>query len=64
MADVFKPELSMTIVVFSGALLPAAYSYPKVVPLGPAGGAAERVDNWGAPGVLRLDLHRRWLCVS
>ena len=43
--------LSRTIVVFSGATLPASYSCLKVGPLGPAGGAAERADfGCDAPG--------------
>ena len=41
----------MTIVVFSGATLPAPYSCLKVGPLGPAGGAAEGPElGYGAPG--------------
>ena len=41
----------MTVVVFSGATLPAPYSCLKVGPFGPAGGAAERADlGCDAPG--------------
>ena len=41
----------MTIVVFSGAALPAPYSILEVGPLGPAGGAAEGLElGYGAPG--------------
>ena len=45
--------LSRTIVVFSGAALPAPYPYSilEVGPLGPAGGAAEGPElGYGAPG--------------
>ena len=41
----------MTIVVCSGAALPAPYSILEVGLLGPAGGAAEGLElGYGAPG--------------
>ena len=43
--------LSRTVVVFSGAALPAAHCCLKVGPLGPADGAAEGAElGCGAPG--------------
>ena len=43
----------MTVVIFSGAALPAVYCCIKVGPLGPADRAAERAElGRGAPGAV------------